>query len=707
MSTLIFMLAVVAAGNNEAAVDFDNEIIPIFTKAGCNTGACHGAAVGRGGFKLSLYGGDPEHDFRSVVFELEGRRVNLAQPDQSLVLLKPTESVAHEGGYRLEDDGEGAALLKRWIEQGAVRSLDRQRLATLEVTPKSQVVKRVGQSLRLRASARFQDGSVSDVTKWTVFTAEDPTAVEIDSVTADAKVLRRGRHVIIARYLDRVVPLELMLPLTDQPVNLAEAPRRNFIDDEILKTLETLRIPLSPQADDSVFLRRVTLDLTGRLPALEEVIAFLSDPNPDKRIARINQLLDSGEFNEYWTMQFAKLLRVRSQPQDTQGPRTYHRWIMQQISLGIPYDDMAREILVSVGDTHDVGPANFYRTASGPREQAEFASELFMGSRLRCANCHNHPLDRWTQDDYHGLAAIFAKLQRGRVIGLAARGEVTHPRTGDAALPRIPGGPFLELDGDGRQAFATWLTGQENPYFSKAIVNRLWKSMMGRGLVEPTDDFRDTNPATHPRLLDRLAEDFVAHDYDLRHTLREIALSAAYARSATTHDANAADDRFYSRALVRPLESEVLADAISDVVGTPDQYGKEPIGTRAVALFDSNIASDALDILGRCSREESCETATAPAGGLPRKLHMFNGSLLNRRLKGSRGRLPDLIEAGKPASEVVGQLYLTALARHPSAEEAEFWAGQVAVAKTPQEQKEILEDFLWSLLTCREFVTNH
>ena len=290
-------------------------------------------------------------------------------------------------------------------------------------------------------------------------------------------------------------------------------------------------------------------------------------------------------------------------------------------------------MILATGDSHQIGPANFYRTVDGPREQAEFMSELFMGARLRCANCHNHPLDRWTQDDYHGLAAIFAKIEGGQVVKVKPSGEVIHPATRDQAIPRIPGDRFLSADiSDGRVELANWLTESDNPYFAKAIVNRLWKRMMGRGLVEPVDDFRSTNPATHPDLLTKLADDFVAHGYDLRHTLRRIALSATYARSVNALPRNTADDRFYSHALRKPLEPEVLADAISDVLGVPDKYGDEPEGTRAVSLFDPNTKSDALDILGRCAREASCESSTGPIGGLPRKLHLFNGALLNARI---------------------------------------------------------------------------
>ena len=703
MNAVLIMLLAIGAEPDASNVDFDTRVIPVLTKAGCNTGACHGAAAGRGEFRLSLYGGDPEFDHRSIARELEGRRVNLATPDESLLLLKATESINHGGGPRLDLDGSGVQLLQQWIEEGA----SRRRSATLKqftVRPRSHVAARVGEFVALSAAAQFSSGESTDVTQWTVFTPEDSAAVEIDPETALAKVLRRGRHIVVARFLDHVVPIEIIVPLSDQVVELSDEPRGNFVDGHVLRSLEVLRLPVSPKADDSAFLRRVTLDLTGRLPTPKMQDEYLRNKDPDKRRLLVDRLLSSDEFIEYWTLRFARLLRIRSQPGDAKAALTYHAWLKKQITDGVGYDQFARELLTATGDTHQVGPASFFRTVSGPREQAEFASEFFMGTRLRCANCHNHPLDRWTQDDYHGLAAVFAKVKQGRVIEVAANGEVSHPRTGEAAVPRIPGERFLK-EQDGRSAIAEWLTDPRNPFFAKAAVNRLWKAMMGRGLVEPTDDLRSTNPATHPPLLAELAGDFVRHDYDLRHTLRVIALSSAYGRTSQAVAENRADDRFYSHAFSKPLEPEVLADAIADVTGVFDQYSEHPAGTRAVSLFDSKIESETLNVLGRCSREESCETSGEASGGMTLKLHLLNGPLLNRRIMSEEGRLSKLVAAGVSPDEIVTRLYRLALCRDPSGVEREFW--QRKVSSSDGYEPEVLEDFLWSLLTCKEFVTNH
>ncbi len=688
-------------------IDFRNDVMPIFTKYGCNSGGCHGAAIGRGGFPLSLYGGDPEADHESIVRQLEGRRVNLAHPEKSLILLKPTSVIEHGGGVLLDDEDEATQILRDWIAQGAVNASSRT-LERIDVTPGRHVFESLGQSVQLRASACYTDGTTRDVTNWTVFSAEDSSAVDVDSDSAEVRVLRRGRHIVIARYMEQVVSIEFLIPLSETAIDLTSEPRLNIIDEAILDTLATLRLPPSPPADDPTFLRRVTLDLTGQLPTPERVEAFLSDDASDKRVSMVDELLNSDAFNTYWTLQLAKLFRVGTRTQDDEGTRAYHEWLADQVRTGTGYAEMAVDLIMATGDTHQTGPANFYRTVGGPREQAEFLSELFLGSRMRCANCHNHPLDRWTQDDYHGLAAFFAKVEGGQVVTINESGNVIHPRTLAKATQRIPGVEFLPDDvSDGRQALATWLTAPDNPYFAKAIVNRLWQRMMGRGLVEPVDDFRATNPATHPELLERLARDFVENGYRIQHTLRRIALSASYARSADAPPENADDDRFYAHASRRPLEPEVLADAISDVLGIADRYGDQPKGTRAVALISPKTPSTSLDILGRCGRDVSCETTTESTGGLTRKLHLFNGGLLNDRIGASGGRLDTLIAAGKTPLEIVDAFYIAALSRHPTDQEQSVWSQQFDPSRTARDQREHLEDLVWGLLVCDEFNTNH
>ncbi len=697
------LLVAVVGFSSGTVPHFDSEILPVLTRAGCNTGACHGAALGRGGFRLSLLGGDPAADHEAIVYELEGRRINFVHPEESLLLAKPTGELAHKGGLRIEPGSDSAQRLVQWIAAGAPRGQLR-KLIHFEVQPEARVIEKVGSTVPLRAMARFDHGKIEDVTPWTVFTASDPSAIEIDDRDT-ATIRRRGQHVVLARFLDRIVPIRLTVPLTETPVDLSREPRSNFIDDEIYRTLEVLRVPVSPRADDVAFLRRVRLDLTGRLPSPEEVETFLDERSPSKRARLIDRLLASEEFVEYWTYRYAQWLRLRTLPAEAEATWAFHGWIRQQVQQRTGVDRLARTLLTAVGDSHREGPANFARLAADARGQAELVGSVFLGVRFQCANCHNHPLDRWTQDDYHGLAAVFARLERGRTVRVGARGAVTNPRTGEPALPRIPGSEYLQADRDQRKHFADWLTARDNPFFARAMVNRLWKAMFGRGLVEPEDDLRDTNPATHPALLNRLAADFVEHGYDIQHTLRLIARSETYGRAATTTPANATDDRFYSHAYRRSLPPEVLADALADVTDVADRYGDLPLGTRAVALVDPRTPAPALDILGRCGREIGCDAASR-GGGLAAKLHQLNGELINRKVADPNGRLHRWIRAGKSNDDIIESFYRLALSRRPTDAERKHWRTQLDGA-TAASRVELLEDFLWALLNSSDFLMNH
>jgi hypothetical protein len=678
------------------APHFDSEVVPVLTRAGCNAGACHGAAAGRGGFHLSLFGADPAADHEAIVHALEGRRVNLAQPIESLILAKPAGRLKHGGGKALPTGSPGAELLARWIAAGAPRGTPR-RLTHFTVSVGRSVVED-DTPVSIRAVARFDNGPETDVTPWTVFTPADPAALDLDEGARTVAVRRRGQHVLIARYLDRVEPVRLTRPVGDKPTDLSGEPTSNLIDEEVIRTLRVLRLPPSSQADDLAFLRRVRLDLTGTLPSPEEIEAFRKDPS---RPALVDRLLQSDEFADYWTLRFARMLRAHTVGGEKETMAAYSGFLKQALRDGTPLDRWARALVTATGDSHAVGPANFARTANDARGQAELVGRVFLGARIQCANCHNHPLDRWTQDDYHGLAAVFAKLDRGRTVKVAVVGSVTNPRTGEPAVPRIPGaGPLTGADPI--QSFADWLTGKDNPYFAKAQVNRLWRAMFGRGLVEPVDDLRATNPATHPELLDRLAEDFVRHGYDVRHTLRAIALSRAYGRAVTPVAGNEADDRYYARSYRRPLDPEVLADAIVSVTGVPQAYAGHPAGMRAITIYDPLSPAPSLDILGRCSRAVGCEEA-AVAGGLPAKLHLLNGDLLNSKVADRDGRLARLLAESKSDREIVTEFYVRGFGRSPTDKELTDWLTRLGKG----ERRATLEDFLWGLLNSKEFGTNH
>ena len=490
MSSLLLATCAFIVGNPQP-VDFDTDVLPILTKAGCNAAACHGSAAGRGGFKLSLFGGDPGRDYDAIVHQFEGRRVNLADPGRSLLLLKPTGELDHEGGLRIEPDSKQAETVQSWIVQGAARTQIR-RLTRVTVRPSQVVLNGPGVFDKVKVFAEFDDGARRDVTQQAIYYPADSAAVKA-APSGRMTVLRRGQHTVIVRYLSTVATIQITVPLTDVQVDLSKAIHRNWVDDEVLETLQTLRLEISPQADDATLLRRIRLDLTGRLPTPQEVRAYLKNGDPDKYQKLVDRLLQSNDFTDFWTYKLATLLRIRVQPKEVEAARTFHNWVRDQIKRDTPWSQVATSLLTAEGDTFTVGPANFYRVANDPRKQAEYASEVLMGARLRCANCHNHPLDRWTQDDYHGLAAIFARIERGRVIRLAARGEVTHPATGMPAVPRVPGERFLEGKGDPRRDLAEWLTSPDNDLFARNIANRYWAYFMGMGLVEPIDDMRSVD----------------------------------------------------------------------------------------------------------------------------------------------------------------------------------------------------------------------
>jgi hypothetical protein len=690
-------------------VDFDTDVLPVLTRAGCNAGACHGAAAGRGGLKLSLFGGDPAADYRAIVQDLEGRRVNLARPDRSLLLLKPTWELDHEGGQRFESDSPQARLLLDWIQSGAPR-LAQRRLVRLRVDPAQATVAQVPATVPLAVTAEFTDGTSRRVEDTAVFSPADPAAIEVDARGA-VRVLRPGRHTLVVRFLTDVVAVQITAPHAGEPLDPARLPWNNWIDDEINTTLAALRLPPSPRAQGAALLRRVTLDLTGRLPTPDRVRAFLADTSEGKFAAEVDRLLASPEFAEYWTFHFARWLRIREGPNDAAGTRAFHDWLRRQIETGFPLDRWTAEMVTAGGDSHQHGPANFHRNAADARGQAEYVAESLLGIRLRCANCHNHPLDRWTQDDYHGLAAIFAGIERGQFVRVRAGGEVNHPATGEPALPRIPGERFLPPKDDYRPDLAAWITGGgENRRFARAQVNRLWHSLFGRGLVEPIDDLRDTNPPSHPALLDRLTQDFIDHEYDLRHTLRLVANSATYQRSSVPLPAAASDDRFYSQCRPRSLPPEVLLDMIADATGVPSEFrlGREalPAGTRAVALYSPELAAAALGPLAVCAAPRGCpQEAASPASldDLAVQLHWINGGLLNRRLEGGRSEFARLAASHLATGRVIEEYYLRTLSRLPTEDELTFWRGKLG--GTSRHKK--CEDFAWSLLSSREFVTNH
>lgn len=702
LAPILYTVLLCTAPDSKA--DFTTQIVPILTKAGCNSGACHGAAAGRGGFHLSLLGSDPAADFEAIVHQFEGRRINLTKPDQSLLLTKPTGYVDH-GGETVFDASSGeATMLRRWISDGAMRGEGR-RLSHFEVSPRQTVVELGAEPIALRATAIFDNGSPEDVTQYVLFTPVDNAAIELDLRSPAARLKRSGQHIVIARYLDRVVPIELLVPFSPTESALSYPFAKNFIDEEILRCLRTLRIPASPLASDAEFLRRVSLDLTGRLPSIEFAEAFPRDQAPDKRERLVDSLLASESFVEYWTLRLSRALQLHSLPNDKKCAEAYANWIRGELRRNTPLSEFAAALLTATGDSHTVGPANFARMVSDAREHAELAGRFFLGVRLGCANCHNHPLDRWTQDDFHGFAAVFSRLDRNQMVQVLPRGSVTNLRTGEPATPRIPGIKDLVDPADPRRDVAEWLTDSEDRQFARAMVNRLWQAMMGRGLVEPIDDMRETNPPTNPQLLNRLANDFADHHYDLRHTLRLIALSTTYSLGQGTNASNFVDDRFHSHAYSKPLLPEVLADAVADVLGVANELGGQASGTRAQSIVDPREPARTLDLLGRCDDPRNCQSSRV-GSGLATQLHVLSGDFINHKFESIRSTTRQVFERKLNDKQIVQEFYLRALSRQPTKSEILHWTPRIHHLDEVERRRNV-EDFVWALLASRAFAENH
>lgn len=672
-------------------VSFHNQIVPLLTRSGCNAGACHGAAAGRGGMHLSLFGSDAQEDYRTIVQQLEGRRLNRRDVSKSLFLRKPSGQLDHGGGQIFEEGGSEYQLIQHWIQQGC--KLDDPspgQTVLVEVKPIANGVDSIYQ-LSVQVNKR-------DVTSLAQITVTDPEAVDLDLRLAQVRLLRPGRHLVTVRYLSNVSALPLTRPYPAAAVH-AESVSNNLIDRELNLALDELNLQAGLPIGDAAFLRRVTLGLTGRLPAPEETRAFLNGTAIDKRERLVDRLLASPAFVDYWTLTLSRWLRLHSLPNETAAAETYGKWIRDSVAEGADWRDMTQALLTATGDSHQVGPANFSRMVGDARAHAELVSELFLGARLGCANCHDHPLDRWTQEDYHGLAAMLSRIDRGRTVRLTSRGEVTNPKTSQPARWRLPGEKFIEEGPQPTQTLANWLTNPSQVKLSQSFTNRVWREMFGRGLVEAVDDMRETNPATHPRLLDDLSRQVGEHDYDLRGLLRWIVTSAAYARESTDRP-----DEFYGHFPARPLSPHVLADAIADVTGVPMRIDHMPAGMRAVQLLDPMAPAPGLDVLGRCKRVADC-AASNPSSGLATQLHLINGELINEKLSAPDGRLMRMFAGQKSTAEIVEQFHLDAISQPLSAEQLQRWVERLDHSD-PRERQERLQDWLWSLLSSRSFGVN-
>lgn len=713
-------------------VSFINDVIPVLTRAGCNQGICHGAAAGKAGFKLSLRGYAPEIDYNAIVRLAKGRRINLAHPEQSMLLRKPLLETPHIGGKALERGSVEYSILMRWLSAGAPPP-DAQdpHVTALRVTPPVQSLAPKA-NLQLRVDAVFSDGSARNVTHWARFLTNDE-AVATAQPDGKVAVAGVGQTAIMIGYQDKVAVARILVPFPNKTdaQTYSRLPRANYIDSLIYSKLAALRLPPSQSATDAEYLRRITLDLTGTLPTPEEARAFIASRDEKKREKLVDALMARPAFIDFWAYKWSDLLRVNRGTLKDKGMWAYYSYIHDAVRDNKPWDAISREVLTARGNTFLDGPANYFRTALKPEELAENVAQGFMGIRVQCAKCHNHPLEKWTQNEYYGMANLFARTKFKADLGIyvndemtvynTAHGDIIQPRLGKAVPPKPLGGPILALDSskERRAFFAEWLTRPDNWYFTHSIVNRVWAHFMGKGLVEPVDDLRETNPASNPELFDALANDFVKHKFDLRHLMRQIVSSRAYQRSSGSIPQNAADDKYYSRFLVRRLTAEQLLDALSQVTGKAEEFPGVPPGYRAIQLPDTHVKSDFMDILGRPPRVITCECERSQEPNMAQALLFINGELLNRKVSADGGLVDRLVKAGKSDSEMLEELYWSAFGRAPAAVERDGNLKSIrkaiaALALKPEQKNELeqarrktFEDLLWVLVNSKEFLFNH
>ncbi|HEY3129258.1 MAG TPA: DUF1553 domain-containing protein [Acidobacteriota bacterium] len=660
-------------------ITFRNHVLPVMTKAGCNSGACHGAAAGKNGFKLTLRGYDPEVDYLTLSRQAAARRINKVEPAMSLMLLKPTLAVSHAGGKRFSVGSIEYAIISRWIASGIPAPSDSDPVVTrLEVFP-SRVRLRPGDQQQILLRAHFSDGHAEDITRWAKFSTSDEGVATVDD-KGRVKQQGPGEAAISVWYLSRVSAARVSSSFPHAPdVEVYRlAPRNNFIDDLALRKLEELGIAPSGLSTDVEFIRRAYLDAAGTLPTAEEVRQFLADKTSAKRARLIDSLLERPEFVDYWTYKWSDLLLVSSKRLSENAMWSYYNWIHSSVAANKPWDRMARELLTASGNTLANGAANYYVLHKDPIDITENISMAFMGFSITCARCHNHPLEKWTQRDYYQMANLFSRvaLKNGAARGdttvySASAGEINHPRLNEPLPPRPLDGPELPLNSnaDRRQHFAKWLTSRDNPFFARSLVNRVWKNFMGRGLVEPVDDIRDINPASNPDLLDALVRDFVDHEFDLKHLIRTIMNSSTYQLTSVPNESNRGDLKYHSHYIARRLPAEVLLDAISQATGVPEKFKGYPEGRRALQLPDTQIESYFLDTFGRPPRVATVDSERQQEPTITQVLHVINGDTMNRKLRASRGLIQKLIDTKADTRIAIESIYLAALSRYPTADE--------------------------------------
>jgi hypothetical protein len=713
---LILIFSSVLQAEETREFTFRNHVQPVLAKAGCNAGACHGAAAGQNGFRLSLRGYDDEGDYITLTRQSQGRRINPADPGRSLLLLKATGTIPHKGGKRFEVDSLEYKILADWIAAGTPGPQDSDpRIERLEVSP-PHIVLTNGATQQLSVRAHFSNGKSEDVTRWVKYTAANASVAVVNDLGL-VNVVGHGEGAITAWYLSRIAIGTVSVPFTNSllPEVFAKAERRNFIDDLVLKKLKDLNIEPSPRSSDSEFIRRVYLDTIGTLPTADATRNFLSSSDPKKRYALIDELLDRGEFADYWSYLWSDLFLVSSKKLKPASMWSFYNWIHDNVSANTPWDVMVRSIVTARGSTVANGAANFYAIHDNPADLSETTSQAFLGMSINCAKCHNHPMEKWTNDQYYQMANLFARVRTKngagdgeRIVFATAAGDLVQPLRGKPQIPAPLDGEPLPADhsGDRREPLADWLTSPENPYFTRAIVNRVWANFFGVGLVENVDDLRMTNPASNEELLSAAARHLIEKKYDLKSLMRTILQSATYQRTSEPLPTNKDENRFYSRYYPKRLMAEVLLDAYSQATGAPTEFKNYPKGLRAIQLPDSKVDSYFLGSFGRPEREKTCSCERTSEPSVTQVLHIFNGDTLNQKLAAKKNHLTKLLDSKKQVPELVDEVFLGALSRFPSAEEKLKF--QIALeSANPEERRLALEDSYWALLSSKEFIFNH
>ncbi len=699
-------------------VTFERDVIPVLTRAGCNAGACHGKARGQNGFALSLLSYDPAFDYHAIASEGRGRRVFPGDPDFSLLLRKASAREPHGGGRRLDAASFGYDVLRRWVAAGLPRAPQGAPVVErITVEPAGRVLA-AGAEQQLLVTAHSSDGSARDVTHLATFQSNESAIVRVDSGGLVKAGPLPGEAAVMARFQEKFAVCEVSIPLAgDVHADLyARLPRRNFIDGHVWDKLRRLGITPSEPAGDAVFLRRASLDVLGRLPTPEEVRAFLADTAPDRRARLVDRLLERPEYADYWANKWADLLRPNPYRVGIKAVYNLDAWLRDAFRRNEPYDRFVRDIVTAKGSTFRNGATVVFRDRPEPAEMASLVSRLFLGVRLECARCHHHPFEVWGQDDFYSLAAVFARVgHKGvglsppisggeEIIFAGQAGEVRHPVTNRVLAPRPPGGLPLTVaeDQDPREVLADWMTADDNPTFARVIVNRVWADLMGRGLVEPVDDLRATNPPSNGPLLDALAAEFRREKYDLKKLLRTILTSEVYGLSSVPNARNAADNRNYSRHYRQRLRAEVLLDAVSDVTQIPETFAAAPPGTRAMELWTVRTQSTFLDSFGRPDPNQDPPCERTGDTTVVQALHLMNSPGLHRKVTADTGRAAALAKSGKKPGEIVEELYLRVYGRFPTAgERAEC---EKLFAEPGATRRQATEDLLWAMLNTPEFL---